>query len=315
MLRNDLLYPAGVSRFLKENGHRVRTEQSKDTYRAKLRHLQDTYPGKRISEFTEDDLLAWAGDPGLAPGTQLTRRNIAIAFFQWAHWCGLAEKDPSAYLKQLLCPKNHGVKHHNWLRADQLAALVAACRDGTVKGQRDLVIILVAALTGLRRDELCGLRWGAIDLPARRLRLVGKGGKPAEVGFNGQVAEALSEWQTQCAAGAGRPVQPQDPVFPRIRALSIGWGMADRELVVAWDVPLGHNGVTEVVKKRGRQAGIAALAPHDLRRSFAGLLAEQVPIADVSKALRHSNIGTTEIYLAKNPNRVVETGQRFEIAL
>jgi integrase len=49
------------------------------------------------------------------------------------------------------------------------------------------------------------------------------------------------------------------------------------------------------------------IAPHDLRRTFAGLLEDQgVPIEKISAALRHSDIGTTQRYLADNPRRTIE---------
>ena len=46
-------------------------------------------------------------------------------------------------------------------------------------------------------------------------------------------------------------------------------------------------------------------APHDMRRTFAGLLAERVDIAQVSRALRHSTIAMTQTYLEKRQDAAV----------
>jgi integrase len=39
-----------------------------------------------------------------------------------------------------------------------------------------------------------------------------------------------------------------------------------------------------------------------MRRSFGGLLESKgVPVTDIQRAMRHSNVGTTSVYLDKNP--------------
>jgi len=314
MIRNELLYPTATKRFLVENSHRIRTPQSRLTYENQLSLLQRVFLGQRVSQFTEADLVQFCQGVS-APGSQLKRRNVCVAFFSWATHVGLCEKDPAGYLKQLVKPKNHGVKHHHWLSEGQVAAVADACKDGTDKGLRDWMVIVVAAFTGLRRSELAGLRWGHVDLSGAKLRVVGKGGKPAEVGLGKRVLEALFEWRSRCALGLDRPVGADDPVFPRTRVISVDNEFVAKRGVVCWGEPVGVEGIWLAVKARGEQAGVPGLAPHDLRRSFAGLLEEQQDLLTVSKALRHSNVGTTQLYLESNPRRAVEAGQGFDIAL
>lgn len=314
VIRNELLHPTATNRFLAENSHRVRTPQSKVTYENQLSLLQRAFPGQRVGEFAEADLVSFC-QATPAPGSQLKRRNVCVAFFSWATHVGLCDKDPSGYLRQLVKPRNHGVKHHNWLSEEQVAAVAAACKDGTDKGLRDWMIIVVASFTGLRRSELAGLRWGDVDLSGARLRVIGKGEKPAEIGLGPRVLEALFEWRSRCALGLGRPVSLRDPVFPRTRVISKANSFLDRHGVVCWDEAVGTEGIWIAVRSRGEQAGVMGLAPHDLRRSFAGLLESQKDLLTVSRALRHANVGTTQRYLENNPRRAVEAGQGFDIAL
>lgn len=319
MLKNELLYPTAYKRFLEENGHRVRAEGTRKAYRLVLRGLQNQYPGKRVSEFREPELIALITKPPCAPGTQLSRRNVLIQFFQWAHGEGLIDRDPSVRLKRKIRPQNVGVRHHNWLNETGVTAVLAACDDGTDIGRRDRVILATAFTTGLRRAELAAIRWGNLDLNQGQLRLVGKGNKPAELGFPSNLAELLFEWRGRCAIGLGRPVTTADPVFPRARTLATrengAWHFTGNDPVMIWSEPLGHNGIYSVVRHRGEQAGYPSLRPHDSRRTFAGMMEEQTDILTTSKALRHSNIGTTQTYLDKNPRKHIEAGRDFSIAL
>src|SRR5207302_8093126 len=108
---------------------------------------------------------------------------------------------------------------------------------------------------GLRRTELANLRWGHVDLPSAKVRVFGKGEKPAEVGLGHRVLEALFEWRARCALGLSRPVAAGDPVFPRTRAVSRTDNFAVKDTEVRWSEPLRKEGIWQVIRSRGEQAG------------------------------------------------------------
>ena len=43
-------------------------------------------------------------------------------------------------------------------------------------------------------------------------------------------------------------------------------------------------------------------APHDMRRTFAGLMFEKVDIYSLKEAMRHTDVSTTEKYLQTRPD-------------
>ena len=73
---------------------------------------------------------------------------------------------------------------------------------------------------------------------------------------------------------------------------------------------------SQYVDRHGNQIGIAYLRPHDLRRTFAGLLdARRVPLQDIRVVLRHDTIDATHAYLADNPLRARRHLRRFTLDL
>lgn len=319
-LRGVGLWPTATERFLAEQAGSIRTLDSRKSYTAVLRGLQNAHPDRRVSEFTEDDLVAYCTavrrDGAVrSPNGILQRRTILISFFEWAQWRQLCPGSPAVGLKKIVKVKARAVRPAHWLTPAQLAAVLAACDDGTVLGKRDRILILTAGNTGLRRRELAELRWGKVDLSGRQISLVGKGGKPAVLGLPSGLAEPLFVWRGECAVGLGRPPAASDPVFPAVRSTNDFGEGPSFTVHVEWSKPLGVNGVWSAVSRRGALAGVAGLSTHDLRRTFAGMAEGQFDLLTTSAMLRHENVGTTQRYLEKNPRRAVEAGHNFNIAL
>ncbi|MBV8199354.1 MAG: tyrosine-type recombinase/integrase, partial [Acidobacteria bacterium] len=147
-----------------------------------------------------------------------------------------------------------------------LAALLA---------RRDSALLELLYAAGLRVGELVGLDWGAIDLPARVLRVIGKGGKERMVPFGRPAAGALRQWldvwervralqaRPGRAGGTGRTARPasgarEEPVFLNHR----GGRLSDRS-------------VRRVIDHWIEQTALArGVHPHTLRHTFATHLLE-----------------------------------------
>ena len=84
-------------------------------------------------------------------------------------------------------------------------------RSAPELGRRDRAILELLYATGLRVGELVSLDWPGLDLSARVLRVVGKGGKERMVPF-GRPAEAalrdwLADWEEVSAPGPTTPTR------------------------------------------------------------------------------------------------------------
>ena len=172
-------------------------------------------------------------------------------FFAW-----LVEEDeitasPMARMK----PPKVDVKPPDVLTDDRLRALLATCTNNDFESRRDRALIRLLIDTGCRRGELVGLRWSPdehggsdVDMDGRLLRLRGKGACWRTVRFGKMAARELDR-------------------YTRVRARH---PHADSPAMwLGKKGPLTGTGLLQMVRRRGRQAGIDGAFVQLLRHTFA----------------------------------------------
>lgn len=167
------------------------------------------------------------------------------------------------------------------ITAGELVALMAHCaRDHTVLGRRDAALIALLYACGARRAEVASLTLENYDPEKRAFMVTGKRNKQRmlyvpETG----AAQALDDWLAIRGAHAG-------PVFVRVhKSGKLG------------TTALSTQGVYDALCARAAKAGVAALSPHDFRRTFVGdLLDRGADIVTVQRMAGHANVQTTARY-------------------
>jgi len=146
------------------------------------------------------------------------------------------------------------------------------------------------------------------------LHVLGKGRKPAEVGLAQQVADVLKQWRSTVTELRGAPPKPQWPVFPAGRKIGGIQESIDR-YQFDWQVPYTTRGLRHVLEDRADRAGLGRIAPHDMRRTFAGLLDRRnVDLRGIQAAMRHENPSTTvRHYLERDPHRAFRAVEHLSI--
>jgi site-specific recombinase XerD len=135
------------------------------------------------------------------------------------------------------------------LGQEQLKALLKTCGGRDFYDRRDTAIIRLLAATGLRVSELCDLAVADLELDTRILVVRrGKGDEHRVVRFDPATAAALDRYK-------------------RVRARHAK--AASPTLFLGYRGPLGRKGVPWMLDKRGRQAGIGHVHPHQLRHTWA----------------------------------------------
>lgn len=300
------IYPSATRQFFAENPTTIRSADTRRTWGSIYGMLQRRYPTKRIGDITTEDLVAFltiddAGKPRQwAPGTVLAKRTAICSLFSWAAYAGLIPTDPASTLKRAVRVRNTSTKTHTWLTELEIQALFDACtRDGcALVGARDAAAIGFGVLMGLRVHEIVKARW--TSLAGARLSLVGKGAKGAVLPVPAPMVDILGQWRALCADTSGPILIP----IRRVGGPTFGTEWSWRP---QYGRQLSSDSVQRAVSRRGAEIGHPQLAPHDLRRSFAGLLeAKGVEIRDIQALLRHDSVATTEIYLKDNPAKLSE---------
>lgn len=178
--------------------------------------------------------------------------------------------------------------------ADQLSAFLAS-----VAGERLYALWRLLCLTGMRRGEALGLRWGDLDMEKGTLSI-----RRAMVPVNG--VSQLSEPKTRSAR---RTIALDEETLLALQAHaarqaaeqaagSLDWNEAGYVFVQPNGEALVPFAVTKAFHILSRRAGLPQIRLHDLRHSYATLaLASGVHPRIVSARLGHATVALTlDIY-------------------
>ena len=225
---------------------------------------------------------------GPAPATYHRRFLLLRHFMRWvSHRNGA----PDPFLELQAPPKTR--QESDWLTREEFAALLDAAehparrRSGLV--ERDQLVLLTLAMTGLRRSELIALDWRDVTLDGPRPSLLvrqGKGGRPRRQPLPAELARRLSRWRAQREASAS------DPVF-------CGLGGARLQPTI----------LAGIIHRTATRAGIDKhVTAHTLRHTAATwlreatgdtrLVAEYLGHADLSTVARYAHVAEDELHAA-----------------
>lgn len=247
-----------------------------DAYRRDLIALAEWAAGQGLHDLTAvpaDPLRSFVAAEhrrGLSPKSLQRRLSACRSFYQWLLKHGRVIANPAAGLK---APKA-ARKLPQVLDADEAVRLVEVPTDVPL-GLRDRALLELFYSSGLRLSELCGLRWGDLDLGEGYVTVLGKGSKQRKVPVGSHARNALSAWRTE--QGGNSTAQ----VFP-------GRGGA----------PISQRAVQIRLKQLAQRQGLFKhVHPHMLRHSFAShILESSGDLRGVQELLGHADIATTQIY-------------------
>jgi integrase/recombinase XerC len=214
---------------------------------------------------------------GLAKRSQGRALSAVRSLFRFACREGILAANPAQAVRTPKVPKT--LPRH--LRPGEIENLIEAPEGDEPLVRRDRAILELLYASGLRVSELVGLDWPDIDLSARVLRVMGKGGKERMVPFGRAAAEALRRWLEVWESVRSPGEDGSEPVFLGARGRRLG-DRSVRLLIDKW-------------------VDAAALAkgvhPHTLRHTFATHLLENgADLRAIQELLGHSSLSTTQKY-------------------
>jgi integrase len=278
-------------------------------------HVSPLLGSRPVTTVDTDDIEAFSAallKKGLAAKTVRNMLGFLHQVFEHAIALKLIRDNPVRHAEKPGGKKSGANQDIQFLSVSQLEAVIREIPDEIVirepkptrKGRRGpspppspdvlgpvlRVIILTAAMTGLRMSELRGLRWRDIDWSAQRIRV-----RNTYVRREHD-AEGKSELSTKRSV----------PMTTLLTGLLDGWSQrtvfsGDLDLVFAHPhtgKPLDRSKVLKRFKAACRDANVPVIRFHDLRHTFGTQLAASgVPLRTIQEFMGHADTKTTQIYV------------------
>ena len=215
----------------------------------------------------------------------------------------LIDDDPGA----LVATPKQDIRMPAHLSESEMSALIASPGNDTPLTRRDQAILELFYASGLRLSELAGLDGDDVNLGAKMVRVLGKGGKERIVPFNTSAARSVREYlkdrdalvngqdRRDGRSSLPRPSRRRDPLFVNYRGGRLTARSIDRL-------------VRRYVAATSTRLGIS---PHALRHSFAThLLQRGADLRVIQELLGHARLSTTQRYTHVNAAQLLEVYQK-----
>ena len=268
------LLRAEIDRFLAADaGRRPKTLQA---YRDVLsRFERSVAPATALADVRSEDVRAFLARPGLADASRASYHRHLRAFFRWAVASGALRASP---LDDVSAPRS-GRADAAFLSVDGARRLVETMRAGGATWLADLTRFALA--TGLRLGEVVALRWGAVDLDHRRVRVLNADGFRTKSGHDRSVPLAGDALDVLTALRGDRTPDPAAPVFAGVRGGAL-------------HAPFVSRRFRDFRRRAGLPEGVHF---HSLRHTCASwLVMRGVPLVVVQAVLGHSSVAVTQRY-------------------
>jgi len=271
--------PELIERFVAEHIERKLRPSTRRSYRQMLDlHIAPHFGTHvKVADVTFEQIdrlhhkLTKAGSPYMANRTIAVLSKMFATAMRWR----MRDDNPAKGIE-----KNYESKRKRYLSADELIRLSAVLAG--YGDQQIANIFRLLLLTGARRGEVLAIEWGAVDLGAGVWTKAGSTTKQKTdhvVPLSAPARQLLTEMQNEYIRLHPKKPLPQY-VFP---------GSGDSGHVV--EIKKAWRAITKT-------AGITGLRIHDLRHSYASLLASSgTSLPLIGALLGHSNPITTDRYV------------------
>ncbi len=226
-----------------EQSYQNKCDNTRATYGNSLRKLLDYYGTQDITEINTKDFT----------GTILDKRVLKRMLNLAVEW-GYLDKAP-----RIKIPREN--QRTRFLSEEEVRLLLKYVKDQDLN-----IMIRVAIGTGLRKDNLCNLEWGQIDLKNMHIKIIVKGDKEIYIPIVEELRDILLRYRTSRLLVMKR-------VFPEKNY--------DRKL-----------------RQYCRDLKIRDVSFHTLRHTYGSWLAMGgVDISTIAELMGHESIETTQRYI------------------
>jgi integrase len=259
-------------------------------------HIVPFFGGRTVDRIERRDVEAYAAAlarRGLAANTRINNLNLLSSIFELAVLRGWAVRNP---VRGVTRPRGGSADPDiHYLTMEEVEAVLRAIPDDEL-GRSEWPLYLAAVMTGMRKGELLGLRWGDVDWEAKRIRV--------------RRSYVRGEFGAPKSRRLSRSVPLTDRLAGELQRLSNATSFtADEGLVFAhpasrkMGTPLDGSKALKRFKEALVRAGVRDVRFHDLRHTFGTRMAAAgVPMRTLQEWMGHRDFATTLVYADYTPS-------------
>lgn len=225
-------------------------------------------------------------EKGLSPNTVRRHHDLLSVSLRMAEKQGLIQESP---MHRVSPPRQVRTEPH-FYTPENLKALYAAVEHSWLEP-----VVKLAGLLGLRREEICGLRWISVDFERRRLNI-----REARTTAGGQIVQKETK-----NTSSVRVLYLPDSLYDLLRRerqqqdcqqklLGSQYENSGHVVVNPYGRPYSPNIISRSFARFICRHNLPKITLHGLRHTFATVASAQgVPLFEISRALGHSSTATT----------------------
>jgi len=282
IVTQDFFHPAGYEEYFADKIMAGMSVKTIEMYKYQIdRFLLEVR--KPINEISGQDIALYIykkrANGNISEVSANNIRRCLTTFFAWMFNHEYISKNIAVNVSPIKEP----YRKADTMSADEFEKLMGACTC-----QRDRAIVAVAAGSGIRRSEICGLLKSQMDMKENKFTVIGKGNKERTCFLTPRAKHELEEY-----------MKTRDDDSPYVFVTQ----RTHKQIAV--------RGMNFITKQIGQRAGIK-FHTHMLRHYFADTAHEaNIDILDISRMLGHSSVSTTQIYISQNTDDLAIKHQRI----
>ena len=229
---------------------------------------------------------------GLSPNTVRKHYTLIHNAIQHAVRQELLPRNPT----DNVIPPSLNMPTHHYYDSDTMAALFKMLEGTSMEP-----VVKLAGYLGLRRSEICGLKWKHVDREEKIITIV-----ETRTTVNGRPVDKSTKTRSSIRRLGYQGIKDLDDVIERLWArrvsemAALGDAYADGGYVLCHDggQPYQADYLSNRLQRIMSKSDMPYVTLHGLRHSFASIAnSKNVPIFGISKALGHSTTNiTSQIY-------------------